>query len=151
MWCTESFRHQWWAKVNWKDFNDYFKRLNLAWQFCLHTSSLYSYVEHGNMWNQILHKLVWQHAQGEVGSLVTITEHVLKISHAKNLENRLLRFRPWMWCLLLYPRDAWLARVLAMTLCLCMCLSQVGVLSKRLDGSSWFWRGGFFWLILHCV
>ena len=27
---------------------------------------------------------------------------------------------------------------------LSVCLSQVGVLSKRVDGSSWFWRGGFF-------
>jgi len=36
----------------------------------------------------------------------------------------------------LYPRDVWLARVLAMTLCLC--LSQVGVLSKRLEGSRCF-------------
>ena len=35
-----------------------------------------------------------------------------------------------------YPRDAMLARVLAMALCLC--LSQVGVLSKRLNESGWF-------------
>ena len=34
------------------------------------------------------------------------------------------------------PNDAMLARVLAMTLCLC--LSQVGVLLKWLDGLSWF-------------
>ena len=33
-----------------------------------------------------------------------------------------------------YPHDAMLARVLAMTLC----LSQVGVLLKWLDGLSWF-------------
>jgi len=49
------------------------------------------------------------------------------------------------WCF--YPRDAMLARVLAMALCLCpclsvcVCLSQVGVetvLSKRLNESGWF-------------
>ena len=41
-----------------------------------------------------------------------------------------------------YPCDAMLARVLAMALCLSVCLSQVGVLLKWLDGSSWFlaWR-----------
>jgi len=44
------------------------------------------------------------------------------------------------------PCDAMLARVLAMALCLfvsvSVCLSQVGVLLKWLDGSSWFleWR-----------
>ena len=40
-----------------------------------------------------------------------------------------------------YPRDAMLARVLAMALCLSVsvsCPSQVGVLSKLVDGSSWF-------------
>ena len=44
-----------------------------------------------------------------------------------------------------YPRDAMLARVLAMALylsvclsvCVCFCLSQVGVLSKRMNESSW--------------
>ena len=35
-----------------------------------------------------------------------------------------------------YPRDAMLVRVLAMALCLC--LSQVGVLSKRFNESGWF-------------
>jgi len=42
--------------------------------------------------------------------------------------------------LFFHPRDAMLARVLAMALCLC--LSQVGVLLKWFDGSSWFlaWR-----------
>jgi len=34
-----------------------------------------------------------------------------------------------------YPRDDMLVRVLAMA---CVCLSQVGVLSKWMDGSSWF-------------
>jgi len=39
-----------------------------------------------------------------------------------------------------YPRDAMLARVLTMALCLsvCLCLSQLGVLSKRLNESVWF-------------
>ena len=37
-----------------------------------------------------------------------------------------------------YPRDAMLARVLATALSVCLCLSQVGVLSKRLNESSWF-------------
>ena len=43
---------------------------------------------------------------------------------------------------LVYPRDAMLTRVLAMALCLSVCLSQVGVLLKWLDGSSSFlaWR-----------
>ena len=38
-----------------------------------------------------------------------------------------------------YPRDAMLARVLATALCLsvCLCLSQVGVLPKRLNESRW--------------
>jgi len=43
-----------------------------------------------------------------------------------------------------FPRAYMLERVLAMASCLCLsvchsvCLSQVGVLSKRMDGSSWF-------------
>ena len=39
-----------------------------------------------------------------------------------------------------YPRDAVLARLLAMALCLCLshCLSRVGVLSNRLNESGWF-------------
>jgi len=41
-----------------------------------------------------------------------------------------------------YPRDAVLARLLAVALCLSVCPSQV-VLSKWHDRSSWFWRGGF--------
>jgi len=32
-------------------------------------------------------------------------------------------------------------------LCRCLCLSQVGVLNE----SSWFWRGRFLPLILHCI
>jgi len=40
-----------------------------------------------------------------------------------------------------FPRDAMLARVLAMapclSVCLSVCLSQVGVVSKRLDESGW--------------
>jgi len=40
-----------------------------------------------------------------------------------------------------YPCDAMLARVLAMALCLSVCLSQVGVLLKWLEGSSWFLAG----------
>jgi len=35
-----------------------------------------------------------------------------------------------------YQRDAMLAQVLAMSVCLSVCLSQVGVLSKRLNESS---------------
>jgi len=35
--------------------------------------------------------------------------------------------------------------------CLSVCLSQVGVLSKGLNESSWFWRGCFLPSILHCV
>ena len=38
----------------------------------------------------------------------------------------------------LLPRDAMPARVIATTLCLSVCLSQVGVRSKRMNESSWF-------------
>jgi len=59
----------------------------------------------------------------------------------------------------LYPRDAMLARVLAIALypsvgvcvCLSVCLSQVGVLLKWLTDRAGFWRGGFFRPVLHCV
>jgi len=50
-----------------------------------------------------------------------------------------------------------LALVLAMALCLsvslsvCLLLSQVGVLSKRMDESGWFGHGSFFPPIAHCV
>jgi len=40
-----------------------------------------------------------------------------------------------------YPRVALPARVLAMALCLSVCLSQVAVLSKRTGASGWI----FFW------
>ena len=54
-----------------------------------------------------------------------------------------------------YPRDAMLAPVLAMTLCPCLCLSicllQVGVLSKGMNGLIWFWLGGFFRPVLYTV
>ena len=47
-----------------------------------------------------------------------------------------------------YPRDAMIARVLAMALCPCLCvsvcLSQVGVLLKWLDRSRWF----LAWMLL---
>jgi len=36
-------------------------------------------------------------------------------------------------------------------LCLYLCLLQIGVLSKRLNESSWFWHGIFLPPILHCV
>ena len=51
-----------------------------------------------------------------------------------------------------YLRDAMLARVTAMALCLCLsvCLSQVGVPSQWIDESRWFWHVGFFRPILHC-
>jgi len=35
--------------------------------------------------------------------------------------------------------------------CLSVRLSQAGIVSKRMDKSSWFWHGGFFPLIPHCV
>ena len=38
----------------------------------------------------------------------------------------------------LCPRDAMLARVLAMALCLSVCLSQVGVPPKAMNGLIWF-------------
>ena len=34
--------------------------------------------------------------------------------------------------------------------CVCLCLSQVGILSKRLNESDWFWHGLFFPPIQHC-
>ena len=50
------------------------------------------------------------------------------------------------------PRDAMLARYLLLSqLCRSVRPSQVGIRSKRLDESSWFWHGGFFPLVLHCV
>ena len=48
-----------------------------------------------------------------------------------------------------------LAPVLAIGLCLCVCLSvclsQVGVLSKRMDGSSWFLAVELSVAIAHCA
>ena len=53
-------------------------------------------------------------------------------------------------CTRFYPLDATLARVLAVCLSVCLsasvCLSQVGVLSKQMDESNWFWRGTSFHL-----
>jgi len=48
-----------------------------------------------------------------------------------------------------YPCDTMLARVLAMAVCLC--LSQVGVLSKRLNKSGWFLAWELFPPILQRV
>jgi len=48
-----------------------------------------------------------------------------------------------------YRRNAILAQVLAMALCLC--LSQVGVLSKRSSESGWFWHGSSLRPILQSV
>jgi len=42
------------------------------------------------------------------------------------------------------PQNAILARVLAMGLCLCVCLSQASIVSKWQQKSSWF-------LTLHCI
>jgi len=56
-----------------------------------------------------------------------------------------------IWFMNFYLRNT---VVLAMALCptVCLCLSQVGVLSKRLNESSWFyWHGSFLPPILHCV
>jgi len=44
--------------------------------------------------------------------------------------------------LLFYPRDAMLATGTTVAMALCLCLSQVGVLKKRLDESSWFLAWG---------
>jgi len=46
-----------------------------------------------------------------------------------------------------YPHDAMLVEVLAVA----VCLSQVSVLSKGMDGVIWFWHVGFFQQVLHCV
>jgi len=37
------------------------------------------------------------------------------------------------------------------SVCLSVSLSQVGVLSKGMNGLIWFWHGGFFRPVLHCV
>jgi len=50
-----------------------------------------------------------------------------------------------------YPRDAMLARVLAIALCPSVCLSQVGVLSNGKTNRAGFWHGSFIRPILHCV
>jgi len=64
------------------------------------------------------------------------TSTVLLTEHAR----RYMHYAPPSF----YPRDTVLARVLAMALCpsLCVCLSQVGVLSKGVKGLIWFlaWR-----------
>ena len=52
------------------------------------------------------------------------------------------------------PRDAMHPRyILAMGLCpfVSVRLSQVGVLSKRLNESSWFWHVSILPSVLHCV
>jgi len=51
----------------------------------------------------------------------------------------------------IYLRDAVIARrayQLWPCVCLSVCLSQVGVLSKLMYGSSWFWHGGILRPIL---
>ena len=62
------------------------------------------------------------------------------------------RYMNWLFY---YPRDAMLARVLAMTLCPSVrpsvCLSVTSRCSVEMDGSSWFWHVGFFRPILDCV
>ena len=50
-----------------------------------------------------------------------------------------------------YPLDAMLALVLAMALCPSICLSQVGVLSKRMDESSCFYGMGAFFHMSYTV
>jgi len=50
-----------------------------------------------------------------------------------------------------YPRDAMLASVLAIALCLSVCPSEVGVLSNRLEESNWFFSTRTFPPILLCV
>jgi len=54
----------------------------------------------------------------------------------------------FLW--IFYPRDAMLARVLALCPCLSVCLSQVGVLSKGMNLLICFGHGGFFQPVLHC-
>jgi len=58
---------------------------------------------------------------------------------------------------LFYPRDAMLARLLpiaqclsvSVRLCLSVCLSEVGVLSKLIDRSSWFWHRCIFSILTY--
>ena len=49
------------------------------------------------------------------------------------------------------PKLVLLGLVFARVMPCCLYLSQVGVLSKWLNESSWFWHGIFFPSILHCV
>ena len=42
-----------------------------------------------------------------------------------------------------FTRAIMLTRVLAMALCLSVCLPQVGVLLKLLNEWGWFWHGSF--------
>ena len=65
-------------------------------------------------------------------------------SRRENLTSQLPReFQPLVH---FYPSDAMLAPVLAVALCLsvCVCLSQVGVLSKVMNGLIWFSAWVFF-------
>ena len=64
-------------------------------------------------------------------------------------------------CHRFYPRDAMLARTsygpvsICLSVCLsvsvCVCLSQVGVLSKGMNGLIWFLAWRLFRPVLHCV
>ena len=68
--------------------------------------------KHGNLWNQILHKVkvVWQHEQGVVGSLITtLLQICYRISQWTNFENWLIfngqychEFGVWITSLVLY-------------------------------------------------
>jgi len=54
--------------------------------------------------------------------------------------------------LLFHPRDAMLWGTSYGPVSVCVCLSQIGVLSKRLNESCWFfWHGSFILPILQCV
>jgi len=52
---------------------------------------------------------------------------------------------------LVFTAQCYASTVLAMALCLSVRLSQIGVLVKRLNESSWFWHVSFLPPVLHCV
>ena len=55
------------------------------------------------------------------------------------------------WAPSIFTARCYASAVLAMALCLSVRPSQVGVLLKRLNESSWFWHVSFLPPILHCV
>ena len=63
-----------------------------------------------------------------------------------------LQFKKYIYCVIFLYFSAHFSSLWpCVCACLSVCPSQVGVQSKRMDASSWFWPGGFFRPILRCV